>query len=131
MSALSASSKSMPIAATLSLCAATKAEMSGSSFRHGEHHVAQKFTMTHFPVCAARSKLPPSRVFTLSAGFGAAANAGNDTASNNANRTFIGFSAFGYVCQTAAPAKCLRDLANLTDSITPRQTHAGNSDRVL
>jgi len=41
MSDLSVSSNASPIAATLSWCALTKAEMSGSSFRHGEHHVAQ------------------------------------------------------------------------------------------
>src|SRR5436190_13316923 len=61
MSARSISSYARPITCTSSRLASNSAR-SGISFRHGAHHVAQKFTTTHFPRCRARSKWPPSKV---------------------------------------------------------------------
>src|SRR4249919_112297 len=46
----------------------SNADRAGISFRQGEHHVAQKLTTTHLPLCSARSKRLPSTVSIDSAG---------------------------------------------------------------
>src|SRR5580704_7183470 len=99
------SSSETPTICRRSLYRAARSTSTGTSARHGGHHVAQKFNRTTFPFHAAVETGLPSTSFTRNAGIGCGLLANRTTRAPSA----CGFGdrvSVGDVACSAAAEKC-------------------------
>jgi hypothetical protein len=102
------SSSETPTICRRSLYRAARSTSSGTSARHGGHHVAQKFSRTTFPFQAAVETGFPSTSLTKKAGIGCGLLANRTTCAPSACGFATRVSVRGVACRAAAE-KCAND----------------------